>query len=561
VAKANYGKEVTLKFKSLGSKVRVALYETVPGYSVKNVKFYSTEGLATPTDLGSGTSDEAYLISPSSAIPTKGSIAVQFPHVGVNHSPEATGTNTPKADYNKASVTVTAAGTNAGNLSFDELTAQLVAKERDEVKWDETEEKFVTETGKVFLGRTLPTATFAGSSAAKFYQTVFPISGSAPLVLRVDYTLVPIDGASETITVKGAKAVVPSTYTVWQPNYAYTYVFKITDNTNGWTGTTSESSGLFPITFDAVVAEATDANAEQTTITTVATPTITTYQQNHNPNKNGDWLTTDEYSIATGKDIYVQVMDNSLAPAVLVGATGSSKPKLNSASPYTASLLYAIDAEHASTATEALVMDALQNRTSELATADVTGRNGLSLTKNDNINASVVSIVNGVDDNPISINAGEAAMLDISELNEGTYAYVYDYTTGTKTTVTEFQPIVPGTNYVVDASSTKTFSTITTTYLGTLTPEASSVDLTAADAMNYIYFSKTTNGTGTTTYSYISVTGKTSLPAGVVKVSKTDATNIGTANGSATPAEGTFYFDKYINNNGSYAVKVIKIVD
>ena len=36
-----YGETVTLKFRSLGSKVRIGIYETVPGYSVKDVKFYS----------------------------------------------------------------------------------------------------------------------------------------------------------------------------------------------------------------------------------------------------------------------------------------------------------------------------------------------------------------------------------------------------------------------------------------------------------------------------------------------------------------------------------------
>ena len=121
----------------------------------------------------------------------------------------------------------------------------------------------------------------------------------------------PIDGAAETIKVYGAKAVVPSTYTKWLPNYAYTYVFKISDNTNGWTSTvTTDPAGLFPITFDAVVAEATDATGEQTTVTTVATPSITTYQQGHT-------YTTNEYSKA-GEKLYVQVMDNSTSPASLV---------------------------------------------------------------------------------------------------------------------------------------------------------------------------------------------------------------------------------------------------
>ena len=39
--KGAYGEPVTLTFRSLGSKVRIGIYETIPGYSVKNVEFYS----------------------------------------------------------------------------------------------------------------------------------------------------------------------------------------------------------------------------------------------------------------------------------------------------------------------------------------------------------------------------------------------------------------------------------------------------------------------------------------------------------------------------------------
>lgn len=53
--------------------------------------------------------------------------------------------------------------------------------------------------------------------------------------------------------------------------------FKISDNTNGYTGNDPNKAGLYPITFDAVVTEMTDKT--QGTTTTVATPSITTYQE------------------------------------------------------------------------------------------------------------------------------------------------------------------------------------------------------------------------------------------------------------------------------------------
>lgn len=539
VTNSNYGKEVLLKFKNLGSKVRVALYETIPGYSVKNVKFYRVDAATVPTDLATATTyDEATLISGTGGLPTNGEIRVFFPSVGSN--------NKTKDNYKMVAgeVTPTAAAT-VGYMGFGELTAQLVGKA-------DAEE---TGSSKIYLGRSLPEATFAGSSAASYYETLFPVSSSEPLTLRVNYTLVSTDGSKEEINVYGAKAVVPSTYTKWMPNYAYTYIFKISDNTNGWTtatGATTDNQGLYPITFDAVVVEATDADFEQTTITTVATPSITTYQQNHKYTNPTD--TPDEYSKGTGKDIYVQVMDNNYSPAVLTGFAPSTLPKLNNTS---TALLYEIDPD----ATEAIVMDALEHRTATDASGNITGRNSIGLKKMaipEDISSSITTIRNSADNNVISISLGQASKITIANLTVGkSYAYVYDYTTGSKTEVTEFQPIAianPGTT-TLPGASTKTYYTLTTTTLSGITAVTGTDEAVDND---YIYFSKTTNGTGTTTYSYVSVAGKTKLPAGLLKVKKSDIT--GTAAGGSVSATDTFYFDTYISNNGKYAVKVIKIV-
>lgn len=532
VAKANYGKEVTLKFKNLGSKVRVALYETIPGYSVTDVKFYTVDG----TDDFTGTKTTNAALISNNGIPLKGKIDVYFPHVGTgNHS---------EADYDKAAATITPAGSSASDVAkvkeFGALTYQLVAKERDEVG-----------TGNIFLGRTLPTASFAGDAAKKFYLSVFPVSTPAPLTLRVDFTLVPIDGAAETIKVKAAKAVVPSTYTKWLPNYAYTYIFKISDNTNGWTGSASQPSGLFPITFDAVVAEATDATGEQTTITTVATPSITTYQQNHKetyPN---------EYKIATDKDIYVMVMHNEGSPeAHPVGSTYASCPLPILST--TNALLYKVDD---ATATEAKVMDVLENRTTDLALANVTGRNSITLTK-DATNLSIATTIeNGPDDNPIKIESGHgnAAKIKISGVSAGTYAFVYDYTDGSKTTTTIYQPITVTTGSAIGTAGQKFLSVDVSTLDGISTAIAANV--TAANEAvdeNCIYFSKTKNGTSAWTYSFVSVDGKTKLPAGLVKCPVSSLT--ANVDGSTNAVASTFYFTTYIRNNGKYAVKVIKIV-
>lgn len=526
-ASGNYGKPVTLTFKNMAAKVRVALYETVPGYSIKDVKFYTSDANPTaPTDLGSGTTDAATLFTMGTdVLPQSGEITVFYPHIG-------TGNNTKK-DYNKASVTVgeVTGGATSTTQGFGVLTDQYVAAESHEA------------AGNIYLGRTLPNATYAGSSADNFYTAVIPNSTGKALTLRVDYTLVATDGAGEEIKIYGAKAVVPATYTVWQPNYAYTYVFKISDNSNGWTSKTSEGSpegpaGLFPITFDAVVTNFIDANAEQTTVTTVATPSITTYQQGHT-------TSTNEYSKSQKagadqtnvKDLYVQVMENSGAtPALVTDLNGTGK-----------SLLFSVTTT-GTPISEATVMDALQNRTNSYGDASPAGRNGITLTTDANISNTETSIVNGVDDQPITVTAGTAAKIDIDQLAAGTYAYVY------ATTVPSAEEKI---YQVVSAATAETgyakYYEVALT--GTETPIASTASEADRKAKaGKVYFIKNVDAKGV----FVSYTFKQTKVGddvtGLVEATIPDSK-------ATSYTAGRFYFDVYNQNNGAYAVKVIKIVD
>ena len=537
VKKNAYGKDVKLTFKNLGSKVRVGLYETVPGYAVKNVVFYAVDGTNTFSDTK--TTEGAALISADdNGLPTKGTIAVYFPNVGTDNEPNT-------QNYDKAAATVTpVTASSVKTKTFGALHNFAASKEG-------------TEANGNYLGRTLPTATFAGAAVgtfestvdAKYYTTVFPVSDSDPLTLRVDYTLVSTDGSGEEITVLGAKAVVPAKYTVWLPNYAYTYIFKISDNTNGWTDPDGVVSGLFPITFDAVVTEATDVTGEQTTITTVATPSITTYQQGHNTKTDGSFAVADEYSKAIGKDIYVQVMN---------GTTLVENLDEDASEGTNRSLLFLVSEDDA---TEAEVMDALEKRTTDIDADDVKGRNGITLTKQANpgtINNSVTSVVNGVDNNAITVAEGSAAKITISALTATkTYAYVYDYSASTKTLVPEYQPIDVSGGTV---GTTGTYYYIATTDLATLAVTPANFSTAGAVDNTKIYFSVTKNGTGDTTYSYYSVAGKATVPAGLLMVAK-DTIASNTIDGGTTAEANTFYFDSYISNNGDYAVKIIKIVE
>ena len=60
--------------------------------------------------------------------------------------------------------------------------------------------------------------------------------------LRVDYTLVALDGSGDEIKVRDAYVSVPVEYLQWKPNHAYTYIFKISDKSNGYTGKNDDSS-------------------------------------------------------------------------------------------------------------------------------------------------------------------------------------------------------------------------------------------------------------------------------------------------------------------------------
>jgi hypothetical protein len=367
----NYGKEVPLTFRALSSKVRIALYETVPGYSVKDVKFYTdaTTTLAT----GASSTDATLFTTPTAAkdnFYTAGTYTVSFPTVGKS--------NISNSDYNKAHVSFVAdASGKVSTKTFDGLNYTGV--------------EYKEKTGTQFLGRTSALASFAGSATNNYYQIAMPNEEGTVLQLRIDYTLESIDGSGEEIKVHGATAYVPAIYAAWKSNYAYTYIFKISDNTNGWTSTlTGDPKGLYPITFDAVVMETQDYT--QSTITTVASPSITTYQKGHDITKN-------EYAAG---DIYVQVI-----------AAGTLKTDLG-----TKGQLYTLSRA----ATEAEVMDAL-NIQASTGTGTITGRNGLVLTEA--TSDATITTVPGADGNNITVAAGEAAKFTAAA---GTYAYVYDAT-------------------------------------------------------------------------------------------------------------------------------------
>lgn len=262
--------EVDLEFLSFLSKVELKFYEIIPGYSVKTVKFYSSSSGA-PTTTPS-------LFAGSSVIPFGGKYTITFD--GNGKAQVALGASDP-------------APTTDTKIDFSTTLTNLKDKE-----YKETSEV-------VYLGRASNDATSTNTI------TVLPNPDNTnALNLKMDFTLVSRDGTGETINMTGATAVIPAVYAKWKPNYKYTYIFKISDNTNAQSGAVT---GLYPITLDAVVTDNQDGTQE--TITTVAEPSITTYA------KASDVLTDNEYK--TGANIYVVVDMSGSVQALTVGTNAN----------------------------------------------------------------------------------------------------------------------------------------------------------------------------------------------------------------------------------------------
>ena len=404
--KPKFGDRVRFTFRNVATKVRVALYETVPGYSVKDVHFYADDQTATSKDISA--TDATLYTAGTSKFPIAGTFTVSFPKVGTSNL------NDPM--YNKAVISF--AATTSTNDETTRTFGNLNYQTSDDSRL----------TGDTYLGTTLPNASYAGT--ADYYQTMLPNEAGTTLTLRVNYTLVSNDGSGEEIHVYGAKAIVPAVYAQWKSNYAYTYVFKISDKTNGKTGLTdADPEGLFPITFDAMITDV--QNGNQATVTTVATPSITTYQKGHDPKA------TDEYSAKVG-DIYVMVEDKND-----LGTKGQ---------------LYKVTTSDKGAAiSEATVHDAL---TIGAGADGQPSRNGITLTKAKS--DATITAIPGVDGNNITVTTGQAAKFTPSK---GTYAYAYKVSDGTATelhtavTLTgDTAPTDFTTNYYTD-SECKTLAT------------------------------------------------------------------------------------------------------
>lgn len=374
---------VNMQFRHASSKVRIALYEIVPGYVISDVKFH-TDTYSNGEYTEGQTKGVLY-----GTFNNAGTLTVSFPTTGTN--------NNSKSDHNKAHVSFSPEATN-GTVNKVEF---------DNVNYECQKEDQIADKSK-FLSQSAATPSYCGG-----YINVLPAeTNSSPANLRIDYKLTATDGSDEVINVKNATVTVPAKYTAWKHGYAYTYIFKISQNTNGTTGKPgTDDTGLTAISFDAVVLDD-EETGKQETITTVSDPSITTYGF-----KDGK-VTTGKDEYETGTDIY--------ATAFVPAYTDEENVK-HDATTAAPKALYTVTIESgaAQTINETSIANALTKQ------PDQTNGNTWTITDANNKKMTITKVTTGTE-NVTSVPTEDGHNLEVNALKwtGTTNIYAVEYTYG-----------------------------------------------------------------------------------------------------------------------------------
>ena len=218
VNNSQYGSQVQLNFKRISARLNIKFYEDVKGYKVDilNLMENDNSGVAAAPAKAVVGSDNTTTYE-YGTLYHKGGAEINFS----NTNPLLTVTGNSSKTFNKA---------DKDHIKFAIPTETL------------TEEK-----------------TDAKASATNYY--VIPANDDntqTGLTFHVTYKLTSED-TGETIIVRNATVHVKYDYCKWQPNYVYTYIFRITKSSTGSTGPTDDidpsnpsvgEPALYPIIFD-----------------------------------------------------------------------------------------------------------------------------------------------------------------------------------------------------------------------------------------------------------------------------------------------------------------------
>lgn len=287
VAKANYGQDVPLQFKHLVAKCNIKFWEDIDGYSVRILNLSNSFGgvYAVPA------------IKSSTDVYTKGTY---YKTSGANIVFDADGKGTVSQ-------------TNAVAHDLTQTTEAL---------------QFAAPVENA-IGTTNATA----SASPTTYYAIPKEASTGGFTFHVSYELTSTTG--ERITVHNATVWVPDTKCAWEANKHYTYVFKITKNTNGTTDNpgsidpldpeVSGEAALLPIIFDNCTIEEWDQidGGEHT----IADANTKYYS-----------ISLDKGSVvkgATDKTITATLLERGSAVASAAGTWSLKKPGATTADPLT----------------------------------------------------------------------------------------------------------------------------------------------------------------------------------------------------------------------------------
>lgn len=276
----DYGHDVSLKFNRLNAKVNIKFWEDIEGYSVRLIDLTADYGVAaTPSIKEANQGSYGYKLG---KIYTENGAKIQF-----------------NADAEFKSMKQYEGVTTSAPLNFKTPTASLIGENR------------VMATPSPSTYYAIPKGSTAGvlANGAINYTdagTLEALLKETGLTFHVSYELISTTG--EKIKVTDATVHVPKDYCNWVANKHYTYIFRITKNSNGSTGTTTPKpedpevptvNALYPIVFDNCVVE--DWTTEDSEWDITEGNTSIPY---HN-------ITLDKYSVNAGTPITITGITDS----------------------------------------------------------------------------------------------------------------------------------------------------------------------------------------------------------------------------------------------------------
>lgn len=250
VAKANYGHDVALNFKRLNAKVNIKFWEDVPGYKVRilNLKEGEYTGVQAAAAVKNPNHPEAAAAAPYNTL-TYGVYGYAGGKFYSKNGVKIRFATTPEV----VKQFVGTEQTNATPLVFTSPVESQIGETRfTAAQSPSTYYAIPKGQGENLLAGT--TTDFSNAGTAE--DAIYGVTG---LTFHVSYELTAED-TGERIVVKNATVHVPYDYCNWKANTHYTYIFKITRNSNGSTEENPtidptdpevpEVQALYPIVFD-----------------------------------------------------------------------------------------------------------------------------------------------------------------------------------------------------------------------------------------------------------------------------------------------------------------------